>query len=90
MNDMTQQPKHTPAPKKHLALFNGHEMTAQRINGQWHVGGDTVPAGVSVSIVAKEFITGKWGWHQLKGSRLKFEDSCSEADLIKHNAIYNA
>lgn len=68
---------------KRLAIYNGHETTAQKINGQWFVGGDKVQKGDNVLIAAKEFVSGRWAWHVLKGCRLKFDDFMTEQEIQK-------
>lgn len=68
---------------KTLAILNGKETHARRINGYWLIGGDHPQKDDSVLIAAHHAETNRLAWHKLQGCRLKFQDFLDAKDLVK-------
>lgn len=76
--------------EKRLALLGGEETTAQRINGEWFVGGDRVCFKDEILIAAKEFKSGKWAWHRLQGAVLTFNDFLTDEECGQQEYLNRA
>lgn len=72
---------------KHLAYLNGVKTHAHKMGGKWLVGGDVPSKGDRVSIAAKEFVSGRTGWHTLKGNRLVFDDFLMDKEQEEHDSL---
>ena len=59
------------------AFHHGAKMTAKKVGNRWMVGGDYDTNNALIMMPCKDNWS-VWGWYQLRGAVLKFQDNAVE------------
>jgi len=65
---------------KYKAFHCGAKMIAKKVGNSWMVGGDYNTNNALIMLPCKDNWSG-WGWYQLRGAVLKFQDNAVEAEI---------
>ena len=66
--------------KTFKAFHHGAKMTAKKVGNHWMVGGDYDTNNALIMLPCKDNWSG-WGWYQLRGAVLKFQDNAVEEEI---------